>query len=276
MSDNQRCRYAVIKYAHDPLRHEPINVGVVLWLVEQPHVVRWQFDSTLRRVEKLYPSANPRAVKTALGVFKQLAEQEPETLMTGIGGTGSVIVSEPRAVLCADMDVEICDLFETLVQPAEADADEPREQSRSSRYVRSRMTEFFKKRGVLKQLLSDDVAAKLRSVEGRSGVRHTFDFAYRNGAIHRIEALSFDYGTTKDRVARARSFANLVEDITGAEPEAVIEAVVQVPTDPLEHEAYAQAKKILGVVDIKPIEVETDADVETYCENTIKQLHAHA
>ena len=277
MTQLQRCRYSLVKYGHDPLRQEFVNVGVVIWRVDAPAVARWRFDGTMKRVEKLYPSANPRAVKTALAAFKQMVETDPGLLSSGIGGTGSIVVTEPRGVRCADMDVEIADLFDTLVTPAEADAEEPREKHRSSRYLKGRMNEFFKKLGVLKQVTD---AQELRIVDCKSGVKHAFDFAYRKGVVHRIDTLSFDHGTNSDRIVRARSFANLVTDIvdaTRAEDNAVIEAVVQVPTESLQLDIYEEAKKILNTLPspkLKRIEVRDDSDLGKYCEQTKTQLAA--
>jgi len=275
MTQLQRCRYSLIKYAHDPLRQELINVGAVIWRIDEPNAAKWRFDGTMKRVEKLYPTANPRAVKTALAAFKQMAENDPTALTMGASGTGSIVLTEPRAVRCADMEVEISDLFDTLVAPAEADAEEPREKHRSSRFIKGRMNEIFKKLGVLKAVSSEE--QELRIVECKSGVKHTFDFAYRNGAIHRIDALSFDHGSNPDRVARARSFANLVTDLAeahGNPGETIIEAVVQVPTESLQSDVYEQAKKILNTVPtLKRFEVTSDSDLEKYCEQTKSQLH---
>jgi hypothetical protein len=276
MMDSLRCRYAVIKYAHDPLRQEMINVGVVIWRVDDPQDARWRFDSDLRRVERLYPTVNPRAVRAALSALKLMAEADPGIFVTGVGGPGSIVLTEPRAARCADMDVESADLYDTLVAPAEGDAEEPREKHRSSRFIKGRMNDVFKKLGALKTLATDDSAKHLRLVECRSGVKHTFDYAYRNGAIHRIDALSFDHGTAADRIGRARSFANLVEDCLkgpGADGSAVIQAVIQVPTEALGVEGYTEAKKILHTVPLRQTEVCTDADLEKFCIETTEQLH---
>ncbi len=187
-----------------------------------------------------------------------------------------MVVTELRAVRCADLDVEIDDLFETFVTPAEVDSDEPREKHRSTRFIKGRMNEFFKTLGILKKLVNDEQAQQLRVVQCKSGVKHTFDYAYRNGVVHRIEAVSFDYGTSIERVARARSFANLAEDVLNSPDgqQTVIEAVVQAPTEPLEPEVYEQAKKILGTVSIHQTEVFTDHDLERFCGRTSAQLPA--
>lgn len=132
MTSPHRCRYAIIKYVHDPLRHEPVNVGVALWTVDQSAELKWRFDDSCRRVERLYPSASARAVKLALSAFREAVEADPETLIRGYGGSGTILVTEARAVRCADLDVEIGDLFETFVAPAEIDDDEPREKRRST------------------------------------------------------------------------------------------------------------------------------------------------
>jgi Protein of unknown function (DUF3037) len=276
MTTIQRCRYAVLKYAHDPVRHEPVNVGVVIWQIEEPFVARWRFDGTMKRIEKLYPSANLRAVKHALAAFRQMIENQPDLLISGVGGVGSIFITEPRAVRCVDMDVELGDLFDVMVRPAEADADEPREKHRSARFIRARMNEIFKGLGVLNALLTDDCAKQLRIIECKSGVKHTFDFAYQNGTVHRIDALSFDHGSNPDRIARARSFANLAADVANAPDakDAVIEAVIQVPTESLESDVYDQALKILHTVPITITEVRSDADLQTYCERTRLQVHS--
>jgi hypothetical protein len=271
-----RCRFTIIKYAHDPLRHEPVNVGVALWKVEDPTTLVWRFDDSFRRVERLYPSASTRAVKVALAAFREVATLNFDTLVNGYGGSGSVLITEPRATRCEDLDVEVADLFETYVEPAETDSDEPREKHRSSRFVKGRMNEFFKRLGVLKRLQNDQEAQRLRLVHCKSGVKHAFDYAYRNGVVHRIDAISFDYGTSIEKIARARSFANLADDVLKSSDgqDTVIEAVIQAPTEPLEPDVYDQAKKILDTVPLCQNEVFTDEDLEKYCTQTSAQLHS--
>ncbi len=94
-------------------------------------------------------------------------------------------------------------------------------------------------------------------------------------AVHRIEPISFDYGTSLERIARARSFANMAEDVLGSPDgqHSVIEAVIQAPTEPLEPEVYEQAKKILGTVAVAQTEVRDDSDLEQFCARTSAQLH---
>jgi hypothetical protein len=264
----------VIKYAHDPLRFEPINVGVVLWPIGDPRGAQWRFDSTLKRVERLYPSANPRAVWAALDAYKRAVEHAPGLLQSGPGGQGTLLITEPRGVHCAEMEVELGDLYETMVAPSEVDAEEPREMHRSTRFVRARMKEIFKRIGA--DALSADESQKLRIIRCKSGVKHTFDFAYRNGTIHRVDALSFDHGSAAERINRARSFANLVGDVTSSQEwnDGTITAVVQRPTDPVAVEAYEEAKKILDTVpQIDRREVLTDDDLAKFCLETKSQLH---
>lgn len=270
-----RCRFTIIKYAHDLLRQEPVNVGVALWKIEDPATLVWRFDDSFRRVERLYPSASTRAVKVALAAFREATALNPDTLVNGYGGSGSVLITEPRATRCEDLDVEVADLFEMYIEPAETDNDEPREKHRSSRFVKGRMNEFFKRLGVLKRLQNDQEAQRLRLVHCRSGVKHAFDYAYRNGAVHRIDALSFDHGTSIEKISRARSFANLAEDVLNSSDgqNTVIEAVIQAPTEALEPDIYAQAKQILDTVPLHQTEVFTDEDLENYCAKTSAQLH---
>jgi len=137
------------------------------------------------------------------------------------------------------------------------------------------MNEFFKRLGVLKRLQNDQEAQRLRLVHCRSGVKHAFDYAYRNGVVHRIDALSFDYGTSIEKISRARSFANLADDVLNSSDgqNTVIEVVIQAPTEPLEPDVYAQAKQILDTVPLHQTEVLTDEDLENYCAQTSAQLH---
>lgn len=272
-----RCRFTIIKYAHDPLRHEPVNVGVALWKVDDPTALVWRFDDSFRRVERLYPSASTRAVKIALTAFRDSAALDPDTLNNGYGGSGSILITEPRATRCEDLDVEVEDLFETYIEPAEEDSEEPRVEHRSSRFVKGRMNEFFKRLGVLKRLQNDQEAQRLRIVQCKSGVKHAFDYAYRNGVVHRIDAVSFDYGTSMEKIARARSFANLAEDVLNSSDgqNTVIEAVIQAPTEPLEPDVYDQAKKILGTVTLNQTEVFTDEDLRGIALKRVRSCTLH-
>jgi len=174
------------------------------------------------------------------------------------------------------MEVEIGDLFDTLVVPAESDVSEPREVHRSSKYIKGKMNTAFRKLGLLAKLATADSAKEMRIVECASGVKHTFDYAYQNHVVHRIDALSFDHGNPSERVARARSFANLVEDFRkgpGNVGEPIVEAVIQVPTEGLFADIYIEAKKILDTVpSLQRTEVASDLDLEAFCRRTLDQM----
>lgn len=269
----QRCRYTVVKYAHDPMRQEPVNIAVVVWSVDDPTIMRWRFDPTMKRVVKLYPSANPRAVTAALGAFKQRAENDPSCLQSGAGGTGSLVITPARGVRCEDMEVEVEDLFDTLILPSEADTEEPREKNRSARLIKGRMNEFFKSLGVFKMV----DAQKLRRVKCNSGVEHTFNFAYKNDSVHLVDTMSFDTGSSQtEQLDKARSFANLVGDVLLGHPGAskpTIEVVIQRPTESINDPNYEDALKILRTVEAEKHEVTNDKDLMEFCEKT--KLHLH-
>jgi hypothetical protein len=264
-----RCRYAVVQYHHDLLRKEPVNVGAVVWSIADPSQIRWKFDSGLRRVEKLYGSANPRTIRAALAAFQHMVEANPACLAAGPGTFGPIALTAPSAVRCSSLDIEVQDLFDTLVVPAEEDIEEPRERNRSYRYIKGRMNEIFKELKVFAALAQAPEAQELRIVECASGVSHDFDYAYKNGAAHHIQVLSFDQGNARDKIQRARSFANVIDDaLPKLSSGAVVEAVVQMPTESLDSDVYEQAKRIFCRAPVAVVEVATDADLRGYCEAT--------
>ena len=96
----------------------------------------------------------------------------------------------------------------------------------------------------------------LGQAPGSSGVRHTFDYAYRNGRVHRIKAISFDYGIESQKLEKAGALAFEAQDV--GEP---IDAIIQKASAAVDDDAYTKAFQILGSVrNLECKAVSTDDD----------------
>ena len=263
------CLYSTIRYVHDPVRNEPVNIGVAIWPANNPAGVLIKLESSVKRIEDLYPSVHVKSLKAALSGFRDACRKSPALLTSPYGGYSSIVTNTPSAVICQNMEVELEDLFDILVSPSASDLEEPRERSRNTKYVKAKLREYFRDTGILANVQDEQ---DLRQAPGKSGVSHTFDYAYRNGQVHRIKAISFDYGLESQKLEKAGALAFAAQDVG-----APIDAIIQKPSASGDDDAYTKAFQILSSVpNLECIAVSTDDDLREYCERTKRRIHHQA
>lgn len=279
-----RCNFTVIKYRHSAVRNELVNVGVAVWKKDgSDFVIR--VDESLRRVRMLFPSAQLTAVQDALGALRRAATKRPESIVSMVGPTGSLVLTPAHATLCESLEGEADDLFSTYLE-SEAEAAEDEDEldeepvkrqvrHRSHKLLKGMISRQFEKLGIQNAFKSAE-ARKLQTVKCRSGVPHRFDYAFQNGTAHRIQIVSLDVAQTSDLISRARSVSNLLSDVQVPKSD-VVEVLIQPPMSSLLNEAWTHARLLLNKANDSPFvlkarHVRTDGDIEAFCAETQREL----
>lgn len=73
MNDGQRLPYVVVRYHHDPLRHEGINVGIV---VQTPEGLKVHAIESAKKLGRSYPFLDLRRFARNLGALKSELSQD--------------------------------------------------------------------------------------------------------------------------------------------------------------------------------------------------------
>ena len=200
MTKLQPYTYAVLRYRHDPLAGEMVNVGVLLHASGS----RWlgaRLRRTYGRLSKLYPdldgtvlTAELRKIETAV---RGLADKEREAAQgldfgpreLGAGGLGRRILNDPAGTflwgeegsgLTADAEATLESLFERFVTRFEVG----QQAKRSDADVWKAAREALAARQVASRLAPTTIRSAQDEV--------TFDHAWKNGVWHVLQPVSFD------------------------------------------------------------------------------------
>ncbi|MDZ7602392.1 MAG: DUF3037 domain-containing protein [Hoeflea sp.] len=211
--DKNQGYFAIVQYAEFPERSEFVNIGVVLFIDQAPYVLS-KFGARVRRVQA--------AFNVHLGRHFVLQQESMKNRLTTEFGHGwrkeqienfislrsgkirfsplrSVLVDEPLIVI----EQLFCDLVGDILHPR-------KRRQRAS----SRLAETFKFKGV------DELLYRPSPIELSGGVTISAQFAYQNGALNLIEAVSLSGAPEK---ALNRVSPHLIEGKLLSETNALLE-----------------------------------------------------
>jgi hypothetical protein len=195
MTERQPYTYVVLRYRHDPLAGELVNVGVLLH-APQSRFLRSAMRSTYGRLSRLYPdfegaalTADLRRAETALN---RLASSEEADLFSAGRSVrdfarrviddpaGSYIWGEAGSGLTRDPEAELASLYARFIGQFEEKDVARRSDADVWRPARDRLAERQ-----LERLFEPKTIATERD-------EVTFQHAWKNGVWHCVQPLSFD------------------------------------------------------------------------------------
>ncbi len=272
--------YVVLRYVHDIGTGEFINVGVVL--SGTGSYVGARFKTTHGRVKKVFPSvdtdvfrARMRRLQTA---FDQIAEGDFSAVQaTEQDKTGrieqlvhSVIRVDDSSLqwssvgsgLSKDLPATLSDLFQRFVTKYDSDfANAPRKDDDVWKHFRTAL----EKRNVLSHLREKVIAVADDSVK--------FEHAWKNGAWHCYEPLSFDLSSVASIREKAHRWLGQVSSIKDAREDFRVYFLVGKPTDSGLNEAYEKAVSILRKAPAS--EVVEEESAEAFSESLAQTISQH-
>lgn len=174
--------YSLLQYSDIPERAEYVNIGVILFVNQPPHILS-KFSARPRRVERVFNvhlgdhfRLLQESVKSRLEMeFGRGWEKERIEKFSALT-SGKLRLSPLRSVLVAEPEEVVDDLFRQLVGEVPRLKRGPRPSTK--------LAEAFRLRGV-KNLL-----VKPEPVDLPGGVKIEAPFAYQNGSFNLIDAVS--------------------------------------------------------------------------------------
>ena len=200
MLERQPYTYVILRYRHDPLAGEMVNVGVLLHASAKGFLAA-RTRKTSNRLSKLYPdleaavlTAEMRRIETAadqLAIREHKAAGDLDLMpMTSSAATlGRRIVDDPAGTLLwgdegagitANPEETLAQLFERFVSRFDKELG----QKRSDADVWKAVREAFASRQVSSRLEEKTIRSDKDEV--------TFEHAWKNGVWHVFQPLSFD------------------------------------------------------------------------------------
>ena len=277
MSERESYSYTVLRYVHDVMTGEFVNVGVVIHAASG---LRSKFRSTYGRVSSVFPGLDEQAFKGALravhaaidnldkgersaGMFQSSPDAMAFARKALVTDDSSFQWSPPGSGITRDASATLDQLFERFVTRHEKHSVRRRDDADVWRPIREKLEEL-------------NVADKFQERTFRGSVDEiTLEHAWKNGKWHAIHAVSLDLADAdgvRTKAHRIRGHLDSVHD--GMTDELALNLVLGEPSNPDLTDAYKAAREILERSSVRPTIVEEDGAAALVA-RLADEIHAH-
>lgn len=245
--------YVILRYVHDIGTGEFINVGVVL-MAARGSYVKAKFKTAYGRVKKAFPSVDSDVFRSRMKrlqtTFDRISDgdfnaKKPTTQESAAPieqlvhsvirvDDSSLQWSSVGSGLSQDLTATLAALFQRFVTKYDTELiNAPRKDDDVWKHFRTEL----EKRNVLSHLEEKVIAVADDSVK--------FEHAWKNGAWHCYEPLSFDLSSDSSIKEKAHRWLGQVSSIKDSREDFHVYFLVGKPTDLGLNEAYEKAVSIL-------------------------------
>ena len=255
MLERKTYSFTVLRYVHDIMTGEFVNVGVV---VHAASGLKSKFRSTYGRVSSVFPSLDEKAFKETLRAVKSAIEKleknekvagflqaSPDAITFArqalVEDDSSFQWSPPGSGICVDADVTLDQIYDRFVTRHERHGIRRRDDADVWKPIREKLEEH-------------NIAGRFCERTFRGAVEEiTFEHTWKNSKWHAIHAVSFDLADAEGvetKAHRIRGHLDSVKD--GLVDELALNLVLGQPSNPALMAAYFKAQKILGNATVRP------------------------
>lgn len=270
--------YTVLRYVHDVATGEFVNVGVVLTGADDARVAA-KFRRTYTRLKSVFPNLDGEAFRGRMRqlqhTFDRLASGDlalpPRAERATLAHyTNSVIPVDdsslqwapPGSGLSVDLQATLQTLYQRFVAQHDSDGLSER---RKDDDVWHNFKRQLEQRNVLRHLDEKVISVADDAVR--------FKHAWKNGAWHCYEPLSFDLASDSSIKEKAHKWLGQMASLRGAPDPFQVYFLVGKPTDLNLHDAYYKALSILRKDELSTVVEESAA--EPFSEQVATDILAH-
>jgi hypothetical protein len=279
----RRYSYTVLRYVHDPLTAEFVNVGLVVHFPDSslgPAILKVGTRNTIGRMRDMFPdldrSAFSATMRTINKMLSKLADRlASERMFTSEGDAFTfaqqVLPSDDSSLQWSPMGSGVADdpdkTFQRLYSRLVAKYDLRIIQRRSDEEVWKPVRQRLEERGL-------PITLEPKTIVG-SDDKIEFRHAWKNGAWHVYEPVSLDLAEADGIYSKVHRWLG---QLTSVAPDAVEEFhpyfIVGAPSDPSLEPAYRRALKILKK---SPVEVEVfeETEIDQLVDRIEDEVRAH-
>jgi hypothetical protein len=281
MSERQPYTYVVLRYRHDPLAGEFANVGVVL------HAPRGRFlGAKLRttaggRLTRMFPTIDNAAFRDGLKSIRRavdtLAAGDGGGLLSGLGDASafarralptddsSFVWGPLGSGLTADPAQTLAKLYGRFVTQYDPKSKLPvREDADVWRPVHNLLVERQIADLLQPKIIRSPVVAQV-----------AFDHAWKNGAWHVYQPLSFDLASEESISEKAAKWTGHLVGLKKADETVKAHLVIGSPSDVALMDAYRRALNLLRLPE-QDAEVVEESEVEGLVDRIEEAVKSHA
>jgi len=277
MADKRAYSYVVLRYRHDPLAGEFANVGILLHSPEKQFLGA-RLRKTAGRLAKMFPGMMVEEFKQSLRSMRMSAEKiaksEGSDLLATIKDAkefsrqilpdddSSYFWSSMGSGVSADPQATLDDLYRRFV----AQYDIAQRTGRDDDDVWRPVKEQLAARDLANRLGSTIITSNIESVE--------FDHAWKNGAWHCYQPISFDLSSDHGIWEKAHRWAGTLVALSDVSQTFKPFFVVGAPRTKSLSGAYSAALKLLEKSPGDPVIFE-EQDVERLVDQIEDEIRAH-
>lgn len=277
MADKRAYSYVVLRYRHDPLAGEFANVGVLLHSPAHQFVGA-RLRHTAGRLTKMFPGLMAEEFKQSLRSMRiaaeKIAKNEGGDLLATVkdaqafsrqilpdddssyfwSSMGSGLTSDPKATL------------EELYRRFVAQYDIAQRGGRDDEAVWRPVKEKLIERDIANRLAPTVITSSIESVE--------FDYAWKNGAWHCYQPISFDLASDDSIKEKAHRWAGTLVGLEDVAQTFKPFFLVGAPSKPGLQGAYAAALKLLEKSPGHPVIIQ-ERDADQLVDRIEDEIRAH-
>lgn len=232
MTSREPFTYTLLQYRHDPFANERVNVGVLLFAPDSG-LLLIKVRSTIGRFSNLFVDLERTAFISSLKAIERAARSLAREA-AGLSGHGATVADYANRIIAdgegafawggvrsgatRDINAAVQDLYDRYVSRH----DVKHRANRDDSAVWKMANELLAERRLDQRLESKTIVSTVDCVE--------FRHAWKNGAWHCYQALSFDFETSDAMLDKARRWVGQLTVLRDAEEEFKPYFLVGAPT----------------------------------------------
>ncbi|MFC5584788.1 DUF3037 domain-containing protein [Nitratireductor kimnyeongensis] len=269
--------YAILRYRHDAIAGEQINIGVILYAPKSGYLGS-KFKKALSRITKVFPTASGSALRhdirqierafakiTKNGQTNDLLSRDMNALSFGhkvvAADDSSLVWSEMGAGVTADPDKTLENLHQRFIGQYDEETVHRRADSDIWKPFRDKLLER-KIEGIFKKKV---IRSPRNEVE--------FEHAWKNGKWHCIQPLSFDLTTEEGVQDKAARWVGTLVGLSKGTENFKTYFLVGEPTDKKMLPAYKRALEFLHDAPLDP-EIIPESEMDNLADRLADKIHA--
>lgn len=279
----RRYTYTVLRYVHDPLTAEFVNVGLVLHFPESalgPAILKTATRGTIGRMREMFPDLDRRAFGATMRTINKMFARLSDRLGSdGMFATSRDALSFARQVLPSD---------DSSLQWSPAGSGVAEDADKTFQRLFGRLVTRYDVRNVtrrsdeeiwkpVRQRLEErhlSVALEPKTIVGGDD-KIEFQHAWKNGAWHVYEPVSLDLADAEGIYRKAHRWLGQLASVVPEADEAFHPYfIVGAPSDSKLEPAYRRALKILKKSP-GPVEVFEETEIEQLVDRIEDEMRAH-
>lgn len=277
MTDGKPYTYVILRYRHDPLAGEFVNVGVVLHCPVLGFLdlkVRRSVGRLTRMFPDLRKSDLTDALQTVERGMKRLRERELSGLFSASGDAATfarrVLPQDDSSLLWSNIGSGVTrnpeeTLDKLFIRFVGMYDEEPRV-ARDDAAVWQPVRERLAARNLADRLKPKTIISPVDTVD--------FDFAWKNGAWHCYQPLSFDLASGENIRDKAAKWSGHMTGVSRAEERVRPYFIVGAPADPALEIDYRRAIELLKASSLQP-EVFEEGEAESLVRMIESEVISH-